>query len=114
VALALYSGTAAVAGSTVTVYESGTLDVATLYEDIDGLVPLSNPFTADVNSGAYQFVAETAAYDVEVAQPADPPSETVPMPSEVRFNGTTPDRTATLVVEDPSTGELITLVQQRY
>lgn len=113
-ALDLYSGSAPVAGSSVTVYLDGTLTLADLYEDLDGLVPLANPFTADAVTGSYRFVAEVLAYDVVLGVPADPPTETAPSLPEIRFNGTSPDRTATLVVDDPSTGEQIVLAQVVY
>lgn len=112
-ALDRYSGTAPVAGSTVSVFETGTQVLADLYEDLDGLVPMSNPFTADTESGAYTYVAESAVYDVSlVAQSAVPLDPTPELPTVV-FAGTPPDRTATLYAIDPDDGASITLVQVR-
>ena len=34
-------------GATITVYDTGTLDLSTIFSD-DGVTPLANPFTADV------------------------------------------------------------------
>ena len=113
-ALTRYSGTAPVAGSTVNVLLSGLQVLATLFEDLAGLVPLGNPFTADTFTGAYTFVAEQAAYDVQLWQSAAVPSTRVPLPPSVIFNGTSPTRTATLVIEDPDLDEEIVLVQVMY
>jgi hypothetical protein len=47
---------------TVTVYDQGTLNLATIYTDY-GVTPKSNPFTANAN-GSYDFVSGTGRYDI--------------------------------------------------
>jgi hypothetical protein len=50
--------------ATVTVYNAGTLDLATIYSDnLVAPTPLGNPFTADVN-GYFFFYAQPARYDI--------------------------------------------------
>lgn len=49
--------------STVTVYETGTLTLATIYADAAGATVKSNPFTSD-GAGYYEFFAADACYDV--------------------------------------------------
>lgn len=112
-AMVQYEGQAAVAASTVTVLLAGTQQPATIYADDLG-TPQANPFTADALTGFYGFWAEQQAYDVLVVQPSADPSRTVRTLPVVVFSGTSPDRTATLAVEDPITGDEIILSQQVY
>lgn len=51
--------------ATVTVYDVGTLDLATIYDDDTG-TPKSNPFTADA-SGYFYFYAPDGRYDVRMS-----------------------------------------------
>ena len=51
-------------GATVTVYDEGTEDLATIYSD-DGSTPEDNPFTADAY-GRANFYAANAAYDIKI------------------------------------------------
>lgn len=51
----------------VAVYVSGTVTLATIYEN-DQLVPLSNPFTAD-DTGYWFFYAANGRYDVQLSGP---------------------------------------------
>jgi hypothetical protein len=53
------------ASCTVTVYVSGTLNLATIYSD-NLLTPLANPFTADA-TGAWAFYAANGRYDVSLS-----------------------------------------------
>lgn len=111
-AIVAYPGTAPVAGAIVNVYNPGTEDPATIYAD-PLLTPLGNPFTADEQTGAYLFYAETAAYDIVVEVPAEPPI-VMAAPAQVVFNGVSPLRVATLYAIDPLTQQQIVLIQVGY
>jgi len=50
--------------ATVTVYEAGTLTLASLWVDRDGLVIKANPFTADTDS-FYYFYVDCGKYDIK-------------------------------------------------
>lgn len=50
--------------STVTVYEAGTLDLAPIWSDKDGLSIKANPFTADTD-GFFYFYADCGKYDIK-------------------------------------------------
>jgi hypothetical protein len=50
--------------STVTVYEAGTLNLASLWVDRDGLIIKANPFTADTDS-FYYFYVDCGKYDIK-------------------------------------------------
>lgn len=50
-------------GATVTVYNTGTLVLATIYSDA-GITPKSNPFVAD-STGYWSFFANEGGYDVK-------------------------------------------------
>lgn len=50
---------------TITVYDSGTLNLSTIYSDYSS-TPLANPFTADTN-GYWSFVANSGRYDVKMS-----------------------------------------------
>ena len=50
-------------GCTVTVYQTGTLTLATLYADNLG-TPLANPFTANAITGAFGWYANDGVYDI--------------------------------------------------
>ena len=56
--------TSVVAGATVKVYSSGTVNLATLYEN-DGITPQVNPVVTDFN-GNYRFRIDEGAYDVRI------------------------------------------------
>lgn len=52
-------------GATVTVYDTGTLNLSTIYAD-NLLTPKANPFTADATSGYWFFYAASSGrYDVQ-------------------------------------------------
>jgi len=53
------------AGATITVYEAGTTNLATIYSD-DGITQKNNPFTAD-SLGRGDFFATDGKYDIEVS-----------------------------------------------
>lgn len=55
-------------GTTITVYESGTLTPAALYEDVDGVTPQANPFTSDAVTGRYSFCAQNGLYDIVLSK----------------------------------------------
>lgn len=50
--------------STVTVYDAGTTDLASLWSDRDGLSIKANPFTADTDS-FYYFYVDCGKYDIK-------------------------------------------------
>lgn len=56
---------ARVASATITVYQTGTLTLATIYAD-NLATPLSNPFTSDAN-GLWMFYAANGRYDVQIS-----------------------------------------------
>ena len=62
--LTQYTGVSARPGDTITVYLAGTLNLAALYEDADGLTLLGNSFTSDLCSGEWSFFAVAVPYDV--------------------------------------------------
>ncbi len=68
--------------ATITVHDSGTLDLSNLFSD-DGVTPLANPFTADAISGAFQFFAADGVYDITVSK-VDATTYTIPV---VQLNG---------------------------
>ena len=51
-------------GATVTVYVAGSNNLATIYSD-NNSTPLANPFTANNNTGYYDFYAAAGRYDVQ-------------------------------------------------
>jgi hypothetical protein len=51
---------------TVTVYQAGTLVLATIYSDNAG-TPLANPFTAAALDGRWGFYADSGRYDVQLS-----------------------------------------------
>lgn len=60
------------AGCTVTVYEAGTVTIATIYSDATG-TPLANPFTADTTTGYWFFYAAPALHvDVQISDASIP------------------------------------------
>lgn len=50
--------------ATVTVYNVGTTDLASLWSDRDGLIIKANPFTANVDS-FYEFYVDCGKYDIK-------------------------------------------------
>ncbi len=56
--------------STVTVYDTGTLNLSTIYSD-NGITPKANPFTCDSN-GYFFFYAANGTYDVKFSGGAIP------------------------------------------
>jgi len=62
-AIIQYQGVTAQPADTLTVYLTGTLNKATLYEDAIGTA-LGNPFTSDITTGDYEFFAEDVIYDI--------------------------------------------------
>lgn len=114
-ALAQYSGVAPIPGTTLSVFLVNTTTLATLYADLAGTVPQANPFVSDPDTGVYSYVADDQdGYLVVLAMPAVAPSTRTAGVPEVRFNGTTPNRTASLVVTDAVAGVEVVLAQQRY
>ena len=67
---------------TVTVFDAGTLDVATIFADEAG-TPKANPFTADT-LGLWFFYADDARYDVELKGGGLPATWTI---SDIFVNG---------------------------
>jgi hypothetical protein len=53
------------AACTVTVFNSGTVTLSTLFSD-DGVTPLANPFTAQDGVGRFHFYAANGVYDVRL------------------------------------------------
>jgi len=51
-------------GATVTVFNAGTVTLATIFADDNG-TPKANPFTADTTDGMWFFYAAQGAYDVQ-------------------------------------------------
>lgn len=51
-------------GATVTVYNAGTLGLASLSTNVNGTIPLGNPFVADVN-GFYAYYVNPVAGNVD-------------------------------------------------
>jgi hypothetical protein len=51
-----------VAGATVTIYDTGTTDLVTIYSD-DGITPKTNPMTTDAD-GTYSFWTAAGTYDI--------------------------------------------------
>jgi len=54
-----------VSNAIITVYISGTLELATIYSD-EGITPKENPFLTDEN-GRFEFYAPDGKYDIEVS-----------------------------------------------
>ena len=52
--------------ATITVFDQGTATPSSIFEDVDGLVPLANPFSTDA-LGRFQFFADGGTYDVQVS-----------------------------------------------
>lgn len=108
-----YAGIAPVAGSTVRVFLDGTQVFATIYAD-PLLTPLANPFTADDRTGTYLFYADDSeTYEIDLNGVGSPTQSEPALPAII-FNGETPNRTASLVVEDPETDEQIVIAQVMY
>jgi hypothetical protein len=53
-------------GCTVTVYNTGTLTLSTIFSDANE-TPLANPFTANATTGAYQFFVLNGGYDIVIS-----------------------------------------------
>ncbi len=53
-------------GCTVTVWDAGTTDIASIFSDDVGTVK-ANPFTADGTTGLWSFYADNARYDVQLS-----------------------------------------------
>jgi hypothetical protein len=111
VALQKYIGLSPCAGATVSVFDHGTLTFVSLFEDLAGLVPLANPFTADSRTGVYRFVADDGSrYDIQIDTALiDPSIRTPDAELYVVASGVTPNRFITLIAEDQ--GEQIILAQ---
>jgi len=58
-------------GATITVYDGGTLNPATIYAD-NILTPKANPFTADLTNAYWFFYAASGRYDVKVTKAGNP------------------------------------------
>ncbi len=52
--------------ATITVYDTGTANLSTIYSDLAGTVPLANPFSTD-DYGRFQFFADGGEYDIRVS-----------------------------------------------
>lgn len=57
--------------ATITVYEAGTSNLATLFSDAAGSLPLSNPFTANAD-GSFGFYAAAGHYDIVLSGTVSP------------------------------------------
>lgn len=53
-------------GCTVTVWDAGTVDIASIFSDDVGTIK-ANPFTADGTTGLWSFYADNARYDVQLS-----------------------------------------------
>jgi len=114
-ALALSTGLAPTVNSPVTVLLAGTPVLAAIYADALG-TPLGNPFVTDLLTGAYAFWADNAVtYEIVLGAPGlpTPRVDRAWLPTVI-FSGTSPLRTASLVVEDPLDGAQIILAQVSY
>lgn len=58
----------AIGGATVSVYNSGTSTLATIYSD-NGVTAKSNPFLTDALDGRFNFYAENGVYDIVYVYP---------------------------------------------
>lgn len=58
----------ALGGATVSVYNSGTPDLAEIFSD-NGTVAIANPLTTDPVTGAYNFYAANGVYDLVFSHP---------------------------------------------
>ncbi len=105
-----YSGAAPQTESVITVYLHGTQVSAVLYADGLG-TPLGNPFLADALTGLYTFWADDAvSYDIIISlSPTSALIVNLPGMPRVLFSGTSPARTASLVVDDPVLGQVVLL-----
>lgn len=65
-AYTLDAGGVPIAGATITVYESGTLNLVTLYADSQGATPLANPTVSD-SSGFYSAYCLAQKVDVRIS-----------------------------------------------
>lgn len=59
---------AAQPGSTVTVYDTGTLNLSALFEDAAAVTPLANPFTLGDTTNLFTFFAADGVYDVTISK----------------------------------------------
>lgn len=84
---------ARVASATITVYQTGTLTLATIYAD-NLATPLSNPFISDAN-GLWFFYSANGHYDVQISggSPTISPAYTL---SDFLLNDSTPTVTMKL------------------
>lgn len=59
-------------GATITVFETGTLIAAAIFEDTSGSTGQANPFTSDLASGVFSFCAADGVYDILVQKTGYP------------------------------------------
>jgi hypothetical protein len=78
------------ASASITVYETGTANLATIYSD-NGITPLANPFTGE-DDGSFSFYAADGRYDVLVHK------------SPYR-----PVKITDILLEDPSSSKLLSI-----
>lgn len=103
-----FNGISPTPGATVTVRLAGSATPVPIYADAD-LTPLGNPFTADLLTGLYSFWADLELLDITISTGNALPSDRKPNLPEVIFTGLSPNRVASIIVEDRC--QLITLVQ---
>lgn len=88
-------GHALVAPSTIAVYLTGTVTLATLYTDQTKLTTTANPFTIAAN-GDVNLYADPGLYDISATYDSQVlPSVTIPIPLNPLEIGSAPDQIAT-------------------
>jgi len=53
--------------ATITVYDQGTTNLSSIYEDSAGNTAKSNPFTADSTTGYFEFYIARGSYDIKIS-----------------------------------------------
>jgi len=53
--------------ATITVYDQGTTNLSSIYEDSAGNTAKSNPFTADSTTGYFEFYVARGSYDIKIS-----------------------------------------------
>lgn len=99
----------AAASVSVTVYNYGTTNLATLYSDSAGTVPLANPVVTDVN-GYYEFYAADGRYSLAYSGTAITPRTLTDLIIDDTLNPVAADA-ARVGADDGSSGSLWTTVQ---
>ena len=78
--------TKVVSGASVYVYKTGTVTLATIYDN-DSVTTLDNPLTTDSN-GNYEFIADAGTYDIRIVYTGyDEQKNKVPIGTAEHVNG---------------------------